>query len=290
MEAKVTYRPVAPVKPAAGYIGGKKQLARAIIERIERVPHITYAEPFVGMGGVFFRRRCAPRGEVINDRSGDVATFFRVLQRHYVPFVEMLRWQITSRREFERLKASDPATLTDLERAARFLYLQRTTFGGKVDGRTYGLDLSGARFNVVKLGPMLEELHDRLTGVVIEQLDWAEFLRRYDRPTTLFYLDPPYWGCEAEYGGDLFRREDFGLLAEALAGLQGRFIMTLNDVPEVQRIFAAFRLEPVGVTYTMPRGPPRRAGELIITGGGAAPIRVPVKSSPITRRRASRRG
>jgi DNA adenine methylase len=257
---------VEPVRPAAGYIGGKKQLARTIIERIEKIPHETYAEPFVGMGGVFFRRRFAPKGEVVNDRSGDVANFFRVLQRHYVPFMEMLRWQLTGRREFERLRASDPATLTDLERAARFLYLQRTAFGGKVAGRTFGVDPLSARFNVTKIGPMLEELHERLAGVTIECLPWADFVRRYDRPTTLFFFDPPYWGGEEDYGAGLFSRDEYPRLAEALSGLQGRFILTLNDVPEVRRLFARFKLERAAVTYTVSKGPAQRAGELIITG------------------------
>jgi DNA adenine methylase len=42
---------------------------------------------------------------VINDWSEDVATFFRILQRHYVAFMDMLRWQVTSRAGFERLRA-----------------------------------------------------------------------------------------------------------------------------------------------------------------------------------------
>lgn len=263
----VSYRPVEPLRPAAGYIGGKKQLAQRIIERIEKVPHDTYAEPFVGMGGVFFRRRLAPKGEVINDRSGDVATFFRVLQRHYVPFMEMLRWQITGRREFERLKASDPGTLTDLERAARFLYLQRTAFGGKVSGRNFGVDTMGARFNVTKLGPMLEELHDRLAGVTIECLPWRDFIRRYDKPRTLFFLDPPYYGGEADYGAGLFAREEYAELARVLETLQGRFIMTLNDVPAVRETFEGFRLEPVRLSYSLAGGQHTKAAkELIIRG------------------------
>lgn len=90
------------------------------------------------MGGVFLRRPNRARVEVINDWSRDVATFFRVLQRHYVAFLEMMKFQLTTRSEFERLSKTDPDTLTDLERAARFLYLQRVAYGGKVDGRTSG--------------------------------------------------------------------------------------------------------------------------------------------------------
>jgi DNA adenine methylase len=266
MATKVLYRAVDPVKPAAGYIGGKKQLAKAIIACIEKLPHETYAEPFVGMGGVFLRRPRAPKGEIINDRSGDVATFFRILQRHYVPFMDMLKWQLTGRQEFERLKASDPATLTDLERAARFLYLQRTAFGGKVAGRNFGVDPLGARFNVTKLMPMLDDLHDRLAGVVIECLPWADFIARYDRPSTLFYLDPPYFGRETDYGAGLFERSEYERMAHVLRGLKGRFILSINDVPQIRRTFAGFTLRPVRLSYTVSRGSKATpARELIIT-------------------------
>jgi DNA adenine methylase len=73
------FRPVTPVRPAVAYIGGKRRLGEQLARRIEAVEHSTYAEPFVGMGGVFFRRRWAPRREVINDISRDVATLFRIL-------------------------------------------------------------------------------------------------------------------------------------------------------------------------------------------------------------------
>jgi hypothetical protein len=74
--------------------------------------------------------------EVINDRSGDVPNLFPILQSHYPQLTYTLRFQITSRREFNHLKGSDPATLTDLERAGRFPYLQRLAFGGKLAGRS----------------------------------------------------------------------------------------------------------------------------------------------------------
>lgn len=78
-------RSVMPTRPPAAYIGGKKQLATEIISLLDRIDHHTYAEPFVGMGGVFLRRRRVPKVEVVNDLSGDVVTLFRILQRHYVP-------------------------------------------------------------------------------------------------------------------------------------------------------------------------------------------------------------
>lgn len=264
---------VAPTRPVAGYIGGKRNLSRRLVERIATIPHEIYAEPFVGMGGVFFRRTARPRAEAINDWSMDVATFFRILQRHYVAFMDMLRFQLTTRAGFERLLQTDPATLTDLERAARFLYLQRTAFGGKVVGRNFGVDPAGpARFDVTKLGPMLEAVHERLAPVTIERLPWAEFIRRYDRPTTLFYLDPPYYGCEKDYGDDtgqpLFERSQFEEMAGLLGSLSGRFILSLNDRPEVRAIFAGFPMEEVEVTYSVGgMAKSTRAGELIISSG-----------------------
>lgn len=265
--ADITFRRIVrPVHPPAGYIGGKRQLAARLVDRIEATPHGLYAEVFVGMGGVFLRRRSAPRVEAINDVSRDIAGFFRVLQRHYQPFMDMLKWQVASRAEFERLGRQPPETLTDLERAARFLYLQRLAFGGKVSGRTFGIDTHGpARFDVGRLGIILEALHERLAGVWIECLDWRQFLTRWDRPKTLFYLDPPYLGSESDYGKDVFGREQFPLLAERLKGLQGRFIMTLNDVPEVRDLFVWAVLEPVELTYSIASSNGHRARELLIS-------------------------
>jgi DNA adenine methylase len=267
MPKDVQTSPVHPVSPPAAYIGGKRILAKAIIARINSTPHTGYAEPFVGMGGVFLRRTHKPRTEVINDKNGEVANLFRILQRHYPQFMETLKFQITSRREFQRLVASDPSTLTDLERAARFLYLQRLTFGGKVTGRSFGVDKDGGgRFNVTRLGPVLEDIHERMAGVVIEQLDWSDLLKRWDRPGMLFYLDPPYYGNEDDYGAGQFSRLDFDEMAAALNGLRGSFILSLNDLPEVREIFKSFTIEAVDCTYSISGGAGKKVREVIISG------------------------
>lgn len=257
---------VAPVRPVAPYIGGKRNLARRLVQLIGETRHQVYAEPFVGMGGIFLRRKVRPAGEIINDWSRDVSNFYRVLQVHYGPLLDMLRFQITGRAEFERQLAVDPDTLTDLQRAARFFYLQRVAFGGKVAGRNFGVDLRGGRFDTSKIESLLAALHERLAGVVIERLPWAQFIDRYDRAETLFYLDPPYYGCEGDYGAGLFNRDEFAEMAERLARLKGRFILSLNDRPEVREIFNGFDLVEAGVTYSV-GGPPVKAQEVIITGG-----------------------
>ncbi|WP_341020641.1 DNA adenine methylase [Brevundimonas diminuta] len=265
MESSPLYSAVAPVRPVAAYIGGKRNLARRHISLIETIPHRTYAEPFVGMGGVYLRRRYRPQAEVINDWSQDVATFYRVLQRHYVAFRDMLRFQLTTRAEFERLSRVDPSTLTDLERAARFLYLQRLAFGGKVAGRNFGVSHHRpGNFDVTKLGPMLEDLHERLAGVIIERLPFDAFIRRYDTPETLFYLDPPYWGSETDYGAELFSRDQFAVLADVLDEVKGHFILALNDRSEVRETFSRFHIEGVNTTYSV-QGGGQSAKELIIT-------------------------
>ncbi|MFN3858434.1 MAG: DNA adenine methylase [Caulobacter sp.] len=265
MESSPPNLAVRPVKPAAPYIGGKKNLALRLVDRIEAVDHLTYAEPFVGMGGVFLRRRRRAKAEVINDWSQDVWTFYRVLQEHYAAFLDMLRFQITTRAGFERLAAVDPATLTDMQRAARFLYLQRTAFGGKVTGRNFGVSLHRpGRFDMSKVATLLEELRERLSGVIVERLPFQAFMARYDSPETLFFLDPPYWGSEGDYGRELFSKADFGVLVEALKALRGAFILTINDVPATRELFADFEVEAVSTHYSV-QGGMAKAGELIVS-------------------------
>lgn len=257
--------PVKPILPVAPWLGGKRNLAKRITAIIDALPHRTYVEPFVGMGGIFLRRSARPACEVINDRAREVATLFRILQRHYPQFLETLRFQLTTRTEFERLVATNPDTLTDLERSARFLYLQRTAFGGKVSGRNFGVakDRPG-RFNLTTLEPMLEDLHARLAGVIIECLDFADVIRRYDGPGTMFYLDPPYWGCEADYGKGMFDRSGFADLADIMSAVKGHWLMSINDQPEVRSIFGMFPMIEVQTTYTIQNGLSAPAAELLI--------------------------
>jgi len=244
MHATIVARPPAP------YMGGKRNLATRLCALIDATPHKAYIEPFVGMGGVFLRRSRRPNVEIINDLSGDVANLFRVVRRHYEPFVQELRWLIASRAEFDRQKAIDPNTLTDIERAVRFLYLQRLAFGGKIVGRHFGVDRrSPSRFNLSKLRAELKLLSRRLEPVQIEQLGYADVIRRYDHADALFYLDPPY--DETTGYGTGFGRDDYVAMAAQLATIAGSFIMSINDTSFIRETFAAFEIQEVETTWTI---------------------------------------
>lgn len=105
--------------------------------------------------------------------------------------------------------------------------------------------------------------------------DYAAFIDRLDRPGTLFYLDPPYYGNEGDYGKDLFSRARFEEMADQLSRLKGRFILSLNDHPDVRSIFAGFQLTEVETTYSV--GSKKtieeaRRGELIIANWDLQPL------------------
>ncbi len=256
---------VKPINPIAAYLGGKRLLAKTIVPLIEKIPHNIYCEPFMGMGGIFFRRTQKPKCEAINDINSEIINMFRMVEKFPNYLADMLKFKICSRAEFKRMLATPPLLLTELERAVRYLYIQKNAFGGKTFSQVFGVALDRpGRFNAERLISQIQELHKRLVGVYIECLPYQEFIKRYDRPDTLFYLDPPYWGCESFYGKDFFSRADFGELAKLLKGIKGKFIMSINDVPEIRAIFKGFHQKEVNTRYTAGTQSGKKAAELLI--------------------------
>src|ERR1043165_8475453 len=172
------------------YIGSKRLAARRLLPCFP--PHTTYVEPFCGGAHVFFRKSPSP-AEVLNDLDGELVNFLRVCQLHHQELIRWLQYAVTSRALFDSYRRQDPTLLTDVQRAARFLYLQKTTWAGKVRGQTFEYRVSSpGRFCLSNVGALLERTAKRLERVQLEQGPYEQVLARYDRPTTLFYCDPPY--------------------------------------------------------------------------------------------------
>ncbi len=111
---------------------------------------------------------------------------------------------------------------------------------------------------------MLQDVHERLASVIIECMGYAELIAKYDsRPGSLFYLDPSYWGCTDDYGKDIFSEVGFTVLRDLLVSIQGRFVLSLNAVPEIRELFNGFDIEEVELNYRV-SGKMTPAKELII--------------------------
>ena len=243
------------------YIGGKNRIAAKIIEIFPK--HTTYVEAFAGGAQVFFHKDPSAV-EVLNDLNGDVVNFFRICQRHHDELLRYLKFILVSRKWFALFESENPDALTDVQRAARFFYLQKNAFAGLILHRKYRYAVVGPpSFNPGRLPQLLENAHKRLERVQIECLPYSDILKRFDRRTTLFYLDPPYWG-RALYRFN-FTDDDFVNLAEQLRHLQGKFVLSLNDVPRVRELFHDFTLREIELPYTSQMKAGKRFRELLIT-------------------------
>lgn len=234
-------------KPLVPWIGGKRKLADHIIPLFP--DHECYVEPFCGAAALFFMKPPS-KVEILNDVNGDLVNLYRVVKHHLEELYKQFKWALTSRQNWEWLQSTPSDTLTDVQRAARFLYLQKLAFGGMVDGQSFGTSTtSRPRFNLLTLEQDLTEAHFRLVSATVENLDWQEIIRRYDRPHTLFYLDPPYWETEG-YGVD-FEWEQYEAIAQLAADIEGQMIISINKHPDVHALLGHLPHTSVDYQYTV---------------------------------------
>ena len=252
----------ATATPIVPWIGGKRRLARHILPLFPQ--HTCYVEPFCGAAALYFLKE-PTKVEVINDVNGELVNLYRVVRHHLEEFVRQFKWALASRQIFKWLQITPEETLTDIQRAARFFYLQKMAFGGRVASQNFGTaTASPPKLNLLRLEEDLSAAHLRLSRTYIENLDWVDCIRKYDREHTLFYCDPPYWGTEG-YGTD-FGLEQYPRMAELAKTIQGRMIISVNDIPEMRQAFDGLSIDRVDINYTV-GGVGRskdRKGELII--------------------------
>lgn len=240
--------PFKRLKSPLAYLGGKSKLAKIIVERLPK--HTCYVEPFVGGGWVYFTKRPS-KNEILNDADSQLVTFWRVVKSHLPEFLRHLEFGVVSREEFRRKNKQDPSLLmTDIQRAVRYYEIQKAGYGGKTTGRTFGTSsVRPNSLNYEKVEEKLRETHKRMIRTTIENLDACECIRRYDAEYTLFYIDPPYWA--ADFYAISFKENDFIQLRNTLKDIKGKFILSLNDTPEVREIFKDFIIESISTKYSL---------------------------------------
>ena len=243
------------------YLGGKNRVAQKIISLIPE--HNCYIEAFCGGAQVFFHKQPS-QVEILNDLDEEVFNFLRVCQLHHGELIRYLQFCTVSRKWFELFQKQDPQTLSDIQRAARFFYLQKNCYGGLINRQHFKVSVQdGPNYNPHRIPMVLHLAHERLLSVQLECLPYQEILSRYDRSDTFFYLDPPYFGLP-HYKFNL-AENDYVELASLLKALKGRFLLSLNDRMEVRKIFADFKISKLSFAYSAQPKAGKKYNELLIS-------------------------
>lgn len=244
------------------WMGGKTRLAKTIIRQIP--DHTCYCEVFSGAANILFAKPKS-KSEVLNDINAELITLFRVVKYHRREFLRQLLLMTHGRKEFDDYK-SQPG-LTDCQRAARYYMILKAAFGGK--GGTgdchFGYGTTGrGRFSWTSMAA-INACHKRLDGAIIENTDFADCIKRYDRTHTFFYCDPPYYetaGYGTEFGLDQQKQ-----LAGILKGIKGKFLLSINDHSTIRKLYKGCTIKRIETKYTVSRDKSAAAksrGELLI--------------------------
>lgn len=249
--------------PIIPWMGGKRRLADRLLPLFP--PHDCYVEVFAGGAALYFLRQQPAKMEVLNDINGELVRLYRVVQNHLEEFIRQFKWALSSRQIFEWHKMTRPETLTDIQRAARFFYLQQHAFGARVSGQNFGTATTAPPVNLLRIEENLSAAWQRMAGTTIENLSWLDCCQRYDRPHTFFYMDPPYWQTR-DYGVD-FPFDEYQRMADFMRSCKGKVMVSINDHPDIRRVFDGFHMEQLDIRYTVGNQRNTQAettGELVI--------------------------
>lgn len=215
------------------WVGGKKALRDEILARFP-LDYTRYIEVFGGAGWVLFRKPPGYDFEVFNDLDGNLVNLYRCVREQPQQLKEEIRYLLNSRLDFEHMKRllHERAALPDVKRGAYYYALIRYSYAAGTT--TYG----GQPHAMWNDFPLIDAAANRLQRVVVENKDCVKLIRQYDRPGSFFYCDPPYYNADQYYASVPADGFDHKRLAETLYGIQGKFLLSYNDCPEIRELYS----------------------------------------------------
>lgn len=237
------------------WIGGKKLLRKEIINlfpsQVER-----YIEVFGGAGWVLFGKE-PHKLEVFNDIDSELINLYRCIKYHPEALQKELEYMPVSREIFYLNRDKSLKGLTDIQRAARYFYIIKISFGANKD--SFGCN----KKNIINAIEYLSKVTERLKNVVIENKDFSDLIKLYDRTNALFYCDPPYFNTERYYTAVEFRREQHIQLRDILSNIKGKFILSYNGCDFIRELYRDYNIIEVDRQHNL-KGDGSRYKELII--------------------------
>ena len=222
-------------------IGGKYNLLKALLPLIPE--HHIYVEVFGGAANLLLNKPPSPV-EVYNDIDGELVNLFLVVRDRREDFADRFRLIHYSRGIFN--KWSEEAWPKDpVERAARFYYIARCSFSGKQgDAASWGFKRHAHKHAPDIFWTSLdktEQIAQRLKSAYIDALDFRKCFRNWDTPETFFFCDPPYYGLD--YYRHNFSEHDHEDLRKILGEVEGKWLLTYGDRPEIRRLYQGFHIK-----------------------------------------------
>jgi len=222
------------LRPLFPRIGSKFALRNKILPLIPE--HTTYVEPFAGSSAIFFWKDKADHS-VLNDLDKAVVSGLRLLKT--AP-TDPAKYPQPQTLEAVKRQFVKPAT-TVPEKIVKRMIVTSSGFGGVAVTRPKQIyKTAGISRKVNKIAEAREKLKD----VSITSEDYAKVVRANDKPSTFFFLDPPYENSTKQMGYAEHKDFDFERLADVLKHIKGKFLMTINDSPRIRDLFSAFYIKP----------------------------------------------
>lgn len=208
------------------WTGGKHAAAKRIVAAFPPAhTYGTYVEVFGGAAHVLMQRSPQTHIEVFNDLNDDLIRFWLVARDQPEALQQRVDTLPFSRTVYERYRKNlnEHEPMDDLERAARWFYVLRSTFSGSPNfSKGWGYTISEGNYKAHSLRTataLLTSIAARFRLVQIEHQDFEKIIKVYETPQTLFYCDPPYIGYESYYAFDgmpPFTEQDHHRLAALL--------------------------------------------------------------------------
>lgn len=248
------------------WVGGKSRVRETIISKFPG--HECYVELFSGAAWVLFGKPPkTSKSEVLNDLDGELVNFWRVIKHRPAEFTEAASWLLASRELFDEWKQF-PGIAGEVTRAIRFYAVIRLSYGGRRVGCNFSMrPTKRPEIFWPDEKEEVKKVIDRLRLVWVERMAWDKCVRQYDRPTSFFYIDPPYRADGAKAYRHFFTDEDHARLADVLRGsVKGKWLLSYNDDEFIRQLYRGrgITIEHLTVPYTVAGHARRNVKELLI--------------------------
>jgi DNA adenine methylase len=275
------------VKPFLKWAGGKKQLWKEIVRHFPQKTN-KYIEPFLGGGAIFFSY--LPENAILSDSNPELINLYIVIRDKLEELFNELNIYKNEKEFFLKIRSMDTSKLTDIERAARMLYLNKTCFNGLYRvNKQGGFNTPFANYKnpIICDKERLKKASKALKGKILVCEDYITTLRKYAEEGDLIFLDPPYLPISENsdfkrYTSNVFEEKDHRELAKEfkrLADLGCTVILTNSNHPLVYELFKDFKIELHETRRNInSKGTKRKGADVIVV---AEPKRQSLKFSSI---------